>query len=579
LRGRLGVTHGKRLKFSGGLPILNGAAMLSRRREWKDEGLCRMKKQICFAGFAERELDALQPALAALGGAWTCVFSPDAAAARAVLLTAPFDAAVVNLRPDGICDSALLQEAATQHPRMLRFVLGEVGDRDLMVNCIGAAHQFISRPWKAPELISIIERSLALDAWLSNDNLRSFVPRLGKLPGLPATYFEVLKKTESPNATVESVAEVIARDPTLTARLLQMVNSPACGLAEKITNPAEAVSMLGLDVIKSLVLCLQVFAQSAPAPAAGLSLERLWRQSFLVAKMAAKIVLRHNGNEHLAGEAYTAGLLHNVGQIVLAASLSTQYALVIEAARKQKRPLREVELEQLGVTNNQVGAYLLGLWGLPLPLLEATALHDTPSLATTVEFSILTAVHVAKVLAQEDDSRGQGPPLPKLDGAYLAALDLPAKTEAWRKILAAAPPERPNPRASASSHAPSATRGEEPGARPFPKLLFAVAMAAIVVAVAAVRRNPPPARQSGPAAVEASATGEETNTAPVSTNATAFDSIKIQGIVFNSGHPVAIINGKTLDVGGRVNGAEVVSIEPSTVVLACQGEQRTFRLK
>jgi DNA-binding NtrC family response regulator len=175
----LGVTHGKRLKFSGGLPILNGAAMLSRRREWKDEGLCRMKKQICFAGFAERELDALQPALAALGGAWTCVFSPDAAAARAVLLTAPFDAAVVNLRPDGICDSALLQEAATQHPRMLRFVLGEVGDRDLMVNCIGAAHQFISRPWKAPELISIIERSLALDAWLSNDNLRSFVPRLG----------------------------------------------------------------------------------------------------------------------------------------------------------------------------------------------------------------------------------------------------------------------------------------------------------------------------------------------------------------------------------------------------------------
>src|SRR5208283_1019071 len=176
-------------------------------------------------------------------------------------------------------------------------------------------------------------------------------------------------------------------------------------------------------------------AQSAPAPGAGLSLERHWRESFLVAKLAAKIVLRHNGNERMAGEAYTAGLLHNVGQIVLTASLSSEYAAVIEAARKQKRPLREVELEQLGVTHNQVGAYLLGLWGLPLPLLEATALHNTPALATTVEFSVLTAVHVANVLAQEENRRDQGPPLAKLDGGYLAALDLPRKTKAWRKLL------------------------------------------------------------------------------------------------------------------------------------------------
>jgi HD-like signal output (HDOD) protein len=179
---------------------------------------------------------------------------------------------------------------------------------------------------------------------------------LGKLPGLPATYFEVIKKAESPDSSVEAIAEVIARDPALTARLLQMVNSPACGLAEKITSPGDAVSMLGVETVKSLVLCLQLFAQSAPAEGASLSLDQLWHDSFLVAKLAAKVVLRCIGSERMASEAYTAGLLHNIGQIVLATNLSREYSSVVETARSLKCPLQEAELKLMGVTSNQVGA-------------------------------------------------------------------------------------------------------------------------------------------------------------------------------------------------------------------------------
>jgi hypothetical protein len=278
----------------------------------------------------------------------------------------------------------------------------------------------------------------------------------------------------------------------------------------------------------------------------------------------------------MASEAYTAGLLHNIGQIVLAANLSSEYSAVIEAARKQKRPLREVELEQLGVTYNQVGAYLLGLWGLPLPLLEATALHDTPSSVATVEFSVLTAVHVAHVLAHEETGHDDGLVLPTLDGRYLAALNLPRKPGAWSKMLAAAPPETPAP-----PRARSTARAEDQPARPFPKLLFAIAVVAITVAVVAVRRNPAPPEQIAPpvAAAEPQKTTEVTEATQTSAGGSPFDSIKVQGIVYRSGHTVAIINGRTLDVGDRVNGTEVVSIEPSTVVLACQGERKIFRLK
>jgi len=540
-----------------------------------------MKKRICFAGFGDEEFEALQPSLATLNGVWDCVFSPDAASALDALAAAPCDAAVANLTPRGINDSELLQQAAIRHPRTLRFVLGDVMDRELIVNCMGVAHQFISRPWKPPELVSIIERSLALDAWLSNDKLRAFVPRLGKLPSLPATYFEVLKKAESPDSSVDSIAEVIARDPALTVRLLQMVNSPACGLTEKITSPNQAVSRLGLETVKALVLCLQLFSQSEPVAEASFSLDQLWHHSFSVAKIAAKIVQHSIASERMASDCYTAGLLHNIGQIVLATNLSAEYSAVVETARKRKCSLQEIEKEQLGVTSNQVGAYLLGLWGMPLPLVEATALYPAPASATTVEFTVLTVVHIANVLACEENGPVKGLPQPKLDSNYLATLGLPKKSDDWRKLLATPP----NNAAKAESYAAersSSSRSEKKAGSPHTaKLLVIAGIAALaVVALVFMKNAIPVAHQVGSAiAAKFSPTTSETKAAEAPASASAFDSIKLQGIVYNSRQPAAMINGKLLQIKDQINGVEVVAMTASNVVLSCKGEQKTFTLK
>ena len=540
-----------------------------------------MKKQICFAGFGEVELEALQPSLAALGGSWDCVFSPDAASALDALATSPFDATVANLTPGGINDAELLQQAAVRHPRTLRFVLGDVVDRELIVNCMGAAHQFISRPWKPRELVSIIERSLALDAWLSNDKLRAFVPRLGKLPGLPATYFEVLKRAESPHSSVESISEVIAHDPTLTARLLQMVNSPACGLNKKITSPSEAVSRLGLDTVKSLVLCLQLFAQSGRVAGASFSLEQLWQHSFSVAKLSSKIVLHCIASEGMASEAYTAGLLHNIGQIVLATNLSKEYSAVVQTAKERKCPLQVAESEQLGVTSNQVGAYLLGLWGMPLPLVEATALHLTPGSATSIEFSLVTVVHIANVLAYEDHGPFNGLPQPKLDSDYLATLELPKNTDEWRKLLATAPSNGSQLSANSTQHTSSSVPAQKNGLAPVRKMFIALGIAALGVAGWALEENgtfsPSKIQTSnGPAGGSAMAETEGTKTAAVES---PFESIRLQSILVSAGHRVALINSKALEVGDRIGDVKVVSIEPNKVVLACRGDLRTINLK
>jgi HD-like signal output (HDOD) protein/CheY-like chemotaxis protein len=530
-----------------------------------------MKKDICFAGFSGAELEAFKHALAKLGEAWDYVFCASGEETLEMLASRPFDAVVTSLRMEGMNGAVLLHLAASRYPRALRFVLGDLSDQELVINCIGATHQFISCPWHAEDILAIVHRSLALDSWLSNDKLRAFAPRLGRLPGVPATYFEVLKKVESTNVSIESVAEIIARDPALTARLLQMANSPACALSQKVTSPLDAVSILGLDTLKSLVLCLQVFSNVPSGEMPSISLDSLWRRSFIVGNLASKITLRHTGNARTAGDAFTAGLLHKIGQIILATNLSKEYGAVVAAARENKRRLPEEELAQFGVTSDQVGGYLLGLWGLPLPIVEAVALHHSPTLAGTQEFSLLTAVHVAAALADDEIGGDDRLPASKLDVKYLAALELPIKVAAWRKTLSheEAPEQtRHLPRERPSESAVSHSR---PGVG-----LLVFAVIAIALAVVLVKR---PAMLFGDQAPATNAVPAVAPGAGSSLEKTGFDSFKVQGIIYRTNRSLVVINGKTLGTGERVNGAEIVNIERSRVTLSLDGEQKTFTLK
>src|SRR5208337_984374 len=198
------------------------------------------KKNICFAGFGAEELETLKHAASGISGAWECTFFEDAAAALEAMKSRPFDAVVANMQIKGMNGAQLLQRVGELHPTALRFVIGDLEDQELIISCIGDTHQFVSRPYKPQELISIVQRSFALDACLSSDQLRAITPKLGRLPTLPSTYFEVLKRVESRDASAESVGEVIARDPAATARILQMVNSAAFALAQKVSDPAHA---------------------------------------------------------------------------------------------------------------------------------------------------------------------------------------------------------------------------------------------------------------------------------------------------------------------------------------------------
>ena len=443
-------------RLSGGWRRLSdrGAQLLLKYYYWADddesEGFLRcghcvhthltdgellMKKRICLVGFEGAEMVALHSTMASMGGAWDCVFVADAPAALEVLQSGPVDAVVANMHLPGQSGAELLQIANEIQPQALRYILGEVEEQAFIIETIGGAHQFVSRPVQPQELISRIQRGLALDAWLSTEPLRKLTPRLRRLPSLPSTYFELLKQVESPNTSLKTIGDVIARDPAVTVRLLQMVNSAALALEQKVTDPVDAVALLGVETVKSLVLCLQVFSHTDEAKQAGISLEELWDHSCTVANFARQITMRETGDARLANDAFTAGLLHDVGRIVIASNMPREYAAIVSEARSQSRPLHEVEEAQMGVTHAQVGAYLLGLWGMPAPLLEVAAAHHSPERSPAQEFSLLTAVHAANVFAHAKAPKSDGLPLPEISLAHFEAIGLADRPEAWRQVL------------------------------------------------------------------------------------------------------------------------------------------------
>ena len=564
-----------------------------------------MKKIICFAGFADSELPTLRAATATSNTLWDCRFVADAPAALAEMAGQPFDALVANLAMPGKNGAELLREVRESSPHTQGFIVGKVTDQAHIVDCIGGPHQFIRRPFQPAKLVACLKRGLSLDAWLATDELRQLAPKLRRLPSLPSTYFNLLKEIESDQVTTQTIGAIIARDPVVTARLLQMVNSAAFSLAQKVTDPVDAVTLLGIETINSLVLGLQVFSQSDEARAAGLSLELLWEHSLVVAKFARQITLKQTADARLAGDAFTAGLLHDVGRIVLASNLPKEYAAIIASARATSRPLHEEETAQLRVNHAQVGAYLLGLWGLPVEFVEATAGHHAPGKTVfAAEFSLLAAVHAANVFAHAAGGQTDGLCLPQLDLAYFQTTHLEDQLAVWQEACTGEKPPPPPARKTESPPPPPASPEEtrQPEAPTAPRFdygwIAAALLLLVVVGLAAwhfsSRSTPPPAEAALPATNQVAqsppAVVEPVNAAPPPVAASppvapvspapapsAFDKVRLQGIIYRTTHPLAIINGQTVGVGDEFDGFKVAAIAQDSVTLQLNGERRIFR--
>ena len=329
----------------------------------------------------------------------------------------------------------MLNRVRQKFPDTVRFLLAEEADRERVMKDGLGTQQFLTKPCELSLIKSALENAVARETWIADDALRELISRMRSLPTIPSIYLEVRAELKAPHASADSVGAIIAKDMAMTTKLLQVCNSSYFGLPRKITDAGEAVGLLGFDAVNSIVVAVKMLGYYDRIKPAYYSVDRLWRHSLAVAQHARNLALRHSGDRAMAETAYTAGLMHDLGKIVLACNFCQQYEQAQKAARQQARLLWSVEKETFGASHADIGAYLLGLWGLPPAVIEGAALHHQPLRSASGEFTVLTAVHAANAFEHELTPPEDGYAVSQVDTIYLARINCLTPLDAWRDFV------------------------------------------------------------------------------------------------------------------------------------------------
>ena len=389
-------------------------------------------KVLLFVDDEARVLQGLQRQLRNMRDEWDMNFLDGARKALEFMATHRVDVLISDMMMPEMDGAELLTEVSKRHPHTVRIVLSGHAEREAVLRLVGPAHQYLSKPCDAEELRASIARAFALRDLLSNERLKQLATRIKSLPTLPALYQRLTDELRKEDASMEQIGEIISHDIGMTSKILQLVNSAFFGLPQPISSPGDAVMYLGLSTVRALVLSLQVFSQFKNPQLAGFSLEALANHCWTTAVLARRIARAESGDTKMMDQCFLAGLLHDIGRIILADGLPEQYARVWHEALEKHLPVWQAEQSEFGATHADVGAYLLGLWGLPNPVVEAVALQHSPALCVTTGFSPLAAVHVASAFAHEKE--GSPTELIHIEMDYLTKLGLADRIADWREV-------------------------------------------------------------------------------------------------------------------------------------------------
>jgi len=289
------------------------------------------------------------------------------------------------------------------------------------------AHQFLTKPCQPAQLQEVIERACGVKAMLREPRLIELVGRVKHLPLQPRIYGALTQMLSHPHVTVGEVARVIHEDVSLSAKVLQLVNSAFIGLPHRTSSIESAVRFIGFNLLKSLIAYCEIFEVLVG--------DRLEDQpdrlhNLLTAAIARELVR----DPRLAEEAFTAGLFHDLGRLILNLAVPEEYARVVLACRDTRLAPHLEERARFGATAAEVGAYLLALWGIPYPVVEAVAHHPEPWRVSGQGLELPAIVHIACALAREQRSDSAGDSAFDESREYFRERGVDVLLPEWRKV-------------------------------------------------------------------------------------------------------------------------------------------------
>lgn len=255
---------------------------------------------------------------------------------------------------------------------------------------------------------------------LSLEKIKQRILSIKELPTLPTVAMEVMALTSNPDSAINDIVNVIQNDPSITTKILKIANSSFYGMRQRIDTINRALVILGMNEVNNLVTSVAVF-KTFPVKTDKPTFDRLkfWEHCAVTGEVAKAMSVKMGMK--LMGTVFTAGLLHDIGKIILDEYFHDEFNTAYELSYEKKIPLYEAEKEIFGVTHPQIGGWVAEKWKLPNNLIDAIMYHHKP--VRSLNHKVLTSiVSIANIFSKAADSAFSGEELGVVMG----------ETEAWK---------------------------------------------------------------------------------------------------------------------------------------------------
>ncbi len=350
---------------------------------------------------------------------WNIHFADSGTAALKILENTPMDIIITDMRMPGMDGAQLLNTIRLKYPHIIRIILSGQSDENKIMNSVQSTHQFLAKPCNAATIERAVEQSVSFREKIGNENIQKIISRIDRLPSLPELYLEIEELLKKENFSLNTLSAIIEKDIAMTASILKLVNSAFFGIPRKVSSMHEAVSYLGVTLIKTLVLNHSLFSVNASDDLSPQFIKQLWEHSNETARFALCIAQNCFTEQAVIDEITLAASVHDIGMLILANNLPDTFRELLRQSSASTRPLPEIEQQIMQATHAGIGAYLANLWSFPPVVVELILGHHD----ATINYKPLYVLHLADVNAQQRLNHNFGFPLEPLDDNSMKRFD------------------------------------------------------------------------------------------------------------------------------------------------------------
>lgn len=346
------------------------------------------------------------------------------------------DAVILPCSMRAQVDIELMSKISRIQPNTVRVFIGaEFWNASHKAKASEIAHRIYPSAAKIDDVGESIEYQVKLVKLLNRSSLQAYVTNVGCLPSPPRLYRQLSDAVDSDMADLTEISSIVEQDPAVVAQIMKQVNSAFFGYNRPIADLKEAISILGVRNLRSLVLSSQLSQQFHQGGDWNVfSFEQMNKRSLLVGRLAQAICRRAGANKATQDQAFLAGLLHDLGILIMASYDPNQYKKLLSYAVKKQKPIYLVEKAAFGFFHGEVAGALMALWNLPPQVIEAVMLHHVPHLSKGKEFNALTAVHVADAMLPSVHVEGDCDLASSLSLRYLDQVGVMDEVPQWRIV-------------------------------------------------------------------------------------------------------------------------------------------------